>query len=116
MGQMAAMVAHELNQPLTAITNYTEAARALLDRGRDLPLPRISNAMDRASEQAIRAGQIIQRLRGFVSRGDSERRIEAIPPLIKETAELAVTGMRQKGVSIKFEDRPAEISVVADRI
>jgi two-component system sensor kinase FixL len=116
MGQMAAMVAHELNQPLTAITNYTEAARALLDRGGDLPLPRISNAMDRASEQAIRAGQIIQRLRGFVSRGDSERRIEAIPPLIKETAELAVIGMRQKGISIKFEDRPADISVVADKI
>jgi two-component system sensor kinase FixL len=84
MGQVAAVVAHELNQPLTAITNYMEAARALLDRGGDLALPRIGSAMDRASEQAIRAGQIIQRLRGFVSRGDSERRIEAVSPLIKQ--------------------------------
>jgi two-component system sensor kinase FixL len=116
MGQMAAMVAHELNQPLTAITNYTEAARALLDRGGDLPIPRISNAMDRASEQAVRAGQIIQRLRGFVSRGDSERRIEAISPLVRETAELAVIGMTQRGVSIKFADDLADVSIVADKI
>ncbi len=116
MGQMAAMVAHELNQPLTAITNYTEAARALLDRGGDLPLPRIINAMDRVGEQAIRAGQIIQRLRGFVSRGDSERRIEPISPLIKETTELALVGMTQKGVSIKFEDDPADVSILADKI
>jgi PAS domain S-box-containing protein len=64
MGQVAAVVAHELNQPLTVITNYMEAARALLDHGGDLALPRIGSAMDRASEQAIRAGQIIQRLRG----------------------------------------------------
>jgi C4-dicarboxylate-specific signal transduction histidine kinase len=58
------VVAHELNQPLTVITNYLEAARALLDHGGDLALPRIGSAIDRASEQAIRAGQIIQRLRG----------------------------------------------------
>lgn len=116
MGQMAAMVAHELNQPLTAITNYTEAARALLDRGGNLPLPRISHAMDRAGEQAVRAGQIIQRLRGFVSRGESERRIETILPLIKETAELALIGMTQKGVSIKFEDDLADVSILADKI
>jgi two-component system, LuxR family, sensor kinase FixL len=114
MGQMAAMVAHELNQPLTAITNYMEAARALLDRGGDPS--RIGNAMDRAGEQAVRAGQIIQRLRGFVSRGDSERRVEAISPLIKETTELARIGMRQKGVSIKLEDGPADVSILADKI
>jgi PAS domain S-box-containing protein len=64
MGQVAAMLAHELNQPLTAIINYMEAARALLDRGGDLSLSRIGNAIDRAGEQAVRAGQIIQRLRG----------------------------------------------------
>ena len=45
--------------------------------------------MSRAGEQAVRAGQIIQQLRGFVSRGDSEKRIEAVSPLVKEAAELA---------------------------
>ena len=64
MGQMAAMVAHELNQPLTAISNYMEAVAALLDRGGDLPIPRIRNAVGRAGEQAVRAGQIIHQLRG----------------------------------------------------
>ena len=54
MGQMAAMVTHELNQPLTAISNYMEAARTLLERGGDLPLTRVSNAM---SEQASRRSE-----------------------------------------------------------
>ena len=66
MGQMAAMVTHELNQPLTAINNYMEAAGALLDRGNDLPLAGLRSAVGRAGEQASRAGQIIQRLRGLV--------------------------------------------------
>jgi two-component system sensor kinase FixL len=57
MGQMAAMMTHELNQPLTAISNYMEAARALLERGGDLPLSRISNAIERAGEQASRRAE-----------------------------------------------------------
>jgi two-component system, LuxR family, sensor kinase FixL len=116
MGQMAAMVAHELNQPLTAISNYLEAASALLDRGGDLPLPGIKNAIDRAGEQTIRAGQVIQRIREFVSRRDSERRIEAISPLLKEAVELAAIGMKQKAVSIKYEDGPADARILADKI
>jgi two-component system, LuxR family, sensor kinase FixL len=116
MGQMAATVAHELNQPLTAISNYLEAASALLDRGSDPPLSGIKNAIDRAGEQAIRAGQVIQRIRGFVSRGDSERRIEALSPLLKEAAELAALGIKQKGVSIRYEDGSADASILADKI
>jgi two-component system, LuxR family, sensor kinase FixL len=116
MGQMATTLAHELNQPLTAISNYMQAARALLERGGDIPLPRIADAMDRAGEQAVRAGQIIQRLRGLVSRGESERRIEALSPLLKEAAELALFDMRQKGVIIRLEDGPAGVSILADRI
>ena len=57
MGQLAAMVAHELNQPLTAISNYMEAADALLGRGGDLPVAGIRNSIARAGEQAIRAGK-----------------------------------------------------------
>jgi two-component system sensor kinase FixL len=116
MGQVAAMLAHELNQPLTAISNYMEAARALLDRGGDLPLTRIGNAIDRAGEQAVRAGQIIQRLRGFLSHRNSERQIEAISPLVKEAVELAHLDMRQRGVSIRLENIPADISILADKV
>jgi two-component system, LuxR family, sensor kinase FixL len=116
MGQMAAMMTHELNQPLTAIGNYMEAARALLERGGDLPLSRISNAMGRAGEQAIRAGEIIQRWRGFALRGDGEKRIEAITPLIKEAAELALVGTKLRGISITIQDGSATAAVVADKI
>jgi two-component system sensor kinase FixL len=116
MGQVAAMLAHELNQPLTAISNYMEAARVLLDRGGDLPLSRIGSAIDRAGEQAVRAGQIIQRLRGFVSRADSERRIEAVSPLLREALELARYDMRQRGVNIRLGSVPADMRILADKI
>jgi two-component system, LuxR family, sensor kinase FixL len=116
MGQMAAMVAHELNQPLTAISNYMEAAAALLDRGGELPVARLRGAVSRAGEQAIRAGQIIQRLRGFVSRADSERRIEAVSPLVKEAAELALLGTKQKGVNIRVEENLGDAVIFADKI
>ena len=66
------MVTHELNQPLTAINNYMEAASALLDRGGDLPLAGLRSAVARAGEHANRAGQIIQGLRWLVSHGECE--------------------------------------------
>ena len=116
MGQMAAMMTHELNQPLTAISNYMEAARTLLERGGDLPLSRISNAISRAGEQSSRAGEIIQRWRGFASRGDGEKRIEAITPLVKEAAELALVGTKLRGISITIQDGAAGSAVVADKI
>jgi two-component system sensor kinase FixL len=116
MGQMASTVTHELNQPLTAISNYVEAARALLGRGGDLPLSRISDVLERAGEQAIRAGEIIQRLRGFASRGDGEKRIEAITPLVKEAAELAVVGTKLRGISITIQDSSAGAAILADKI
>ena len=116
MGQMAAMVAHELNQPLTAISNYMEAAAALLDRSGELPVARLRGAMSRAGEQAVRAGQIIQQLRGFVSRADSEKRIEAVSPLVRELAELALLGTRQKGVSIRVEENLEDAVILADKI
>jgi two-component system, LuxR family, sensor kinase FixL len=116
MGQMAAMVAHELNQPLTAISNYMEAAATLLDRGGEIPVARLRGAVSRAGEQAVRAGQIIQQLRGFVSRGDSEKRIEAVSPLVKEAAELALLGTKQKGVDIRVEDNLGDAVILADKI
>jgi two-component system, LuxR family, sensor kinase FixL len=116
MGQMAAMIAHELNQPLTAISNYMEAVNAVLDRGGELPIPRLLAAVSRAGEQAVRAGQIIQQLRGFVSRGDSEKRIEAVSPLVKEAADLVLLGTKQKGISIHVEDKVPDAAVLADKI
>jgi two-component system, LuxR family, sensor kinase FixL len=105
-----------LNQPLTAICNYTEAACALLTRGGDLPLSRLSNAIERAGEQAIRAGEIIQRWRSFALHGKGEKRIEAITPLVAEAAELALVGTRLRGIVITIQDGSAGAAVIADKI
>jgi two-component system, LuxR family, sensor kinase FixL len=116
MGQMAASLAHEMNQPLTAISNYMEALNALLDRGGNLPPNRLRAVVERAAEQAVRAGQIIQRLREFVSRGDTEKRIEFLPPLLGEARELALLGTKQRGIPIHLEDNITDISVIVDKI
>src|SRR5262249_56395448 len=76
MGEMASTLAHELNQPLSAITNYLNGLRRLLGDEQDKKSISIRAALDKAAEQAVRAGQIIRRLRDFVSRGESERRAE----------------------------------------
>ena len=94
MGEMASTLAHELNQPLAAISNYMKGCRRLLDQSNPDVLPRVSEALDRASEQAIRAGQIIRRLRDFVSRGETEKRLKRVPRLIDEAAALALVGAR----------------------
>ena len=116
MGQMAAMVTHELNQPLTAIGNYMAAAMALLERGGDIPASRLRSLTERASEQALRAGQIIERLRGFASRGESDKRIEAVPPLLNEAAELVLIGIKQKGIGIEVQPDLPDVKILADKI
>jgi two-component system, LuxR family, sensor kinase FixL len=116
MGQMAASLAHELNQPLTAISNYMEAVKALLDRSGNVAPNRLRAVVERAGEQAVRAGQIIQRLREFVSRGDTDKRIEFLPPLLREARELALLGTRQRDIPIYLEDNIPELFVFVDKI
>ena len=116
MGQMTAGMAHELNQPLTAISNYMAAGNAVLDRGGDLSVERLRSVMQRAGEQTVRAGQIIQRLRDLVIRGDTKKQIEALPPLIREARELALIGMSENGVSIRLGDDLPEVAVIVDKM
>ena len=92
MGEMASALAHELNQPLAAVSNYMKGSRRLLASSPDPNAPRIEAALDKAAEQAIRAGQIIRRLRDFVARGELERSIESISRLIEESSALGLIG------------------------
>ena len=68
MGEMASALAHELNQPLSAIANYMKGMRRLLEDGSDERSAMLRDAMEKAAEQAVRAGQIIHRLRDFLAR------------------------------------------------
>jgi two-component system sensor kinase FixL len=102
MGQMASTMAHELNQPLTAVTNYLEAGRQLLSTsGADHE--RISEMMEKAIAQAQRAGDVIRRLRGFVSKSETERRTQNLNQLVEEALALALVGARQRGVRASLE-------------
>jgi two-component system, LuxR family, sensor kinase FixL len=116
MGQMAAVVTHELNQPLTAITSYMDTAALLLGRGGEVPISRLSGLLERAGQQASRAGNIIERLRGFMSRGDTDKRVEAVPPLLMETAELVLIGIKQKGISIGLQPDLPDAKILADKV
>jgi two-component system sensor kinase FixL len=116
MGEMASALAHELNQPLSAISNYMRGSRRLLAASTDVNAPRIEAALDRAAEQAIRAGDIIRRLRAFVARDDSEKRIESISKLLEEAGALGLTGAREQGVVLRFNLDPACDLVLADRV
>lgn len=115
MGEMASALAHELNQPLSAIANYLKGSTRLLDAP-DPDHQTIREALGSATEQALRAGQIIRRLRDFVAKGEAERRIESLPKLLEEAGALAMIGARDQGVHLRFDLNPALDLVLADRV
>lgn len=116
MGEMASGLAHELNQPLTAIINYLEACRRLIARDHHSGHEETTNLMQKASEQASRAGQIIQHLRRFITKGETERRLEAINPVVQEAAHLALIGAHRQGVATTFRLAEGLPDVLIDRI
>ena len=114
MGEMASTLAHELNQPLSAIANYLKGVIRLLQDRSDEESRMTRDALDKASEQAMRAGQIIRRLRDFVSRGESERRAESLIKLAEEASALALVGVRD--VDVRFELNPSADQILADKV
>jgi two-component system, LuxR family, sensor kinase FixL len=115
MGQMASAMAHELNQPLTAATNYLETARHLLATAPQ-PAERIGELLQRAVAQTARAGDVIRRLRQFVTKGDNDRRPESLNRLVEEALALALVGERQSGVRVTFDLDHALPPVLADSV
>jgi len=112
LGQMAAAIAHEVNQPLTAMTMYLNGIRRLIAAGNGAAA---LEAMERVTAQADRARQIIQRLRELVRRGEAQRRLEPLPRLIEEAVALALVGSGQdlKLAITVAEDAPeAEIDKI----
>lgn len=115
MGEMAATLAHELNQPLTAITNFLNGGRRLLqaETGQN---KRVQEAMDKAAAQALRAGQIIRSLRDFVSRGEGEPGLQSLTELVEEVAALALVGIAERGIDVSFRLDSRVDKVIADKI
>lgn len=115
MGEMASALAHELNQPLSAMANYLKGSVRLLE-AETVPRERLKDALAKAGDQALRAGDIIRRLRDFVARGEADRRVESLPKLIEEAGALALVGAKEHGIRVRFIFDPAVELVLADRV
>jgi two-component system sensor kinase FixL len=115
LGEMASALAHELNQPLSATTNYVKGCVRLIDQPKP-DLAKVRAALEQAGEQTLRAGQIIRRLREFVTKGEADRRIENLPKLLEEAGALAMVGAKEKGVRLRFRLDPAADEVLADKV
>lgn len=115
LGEMASALAHEINQPLSAIANYLKGTRILLSR-EDVPHERVADAVERAATEALRAGDIIRRLRDFVARGETERTVESLPKLVEEASALALVGAKEHGIRVQYAFSPEIVLVLADRV
>lgn len=99
MGEMASSVAHELNQPLTAISNYCNGMISRI-RGGQISEPDMLAALEKTSRQAQRAGQIIQRIRSFVKRSEPNRAPSDVATMVNEAIELAEIELRRRSVRL----------------
>jgi two-component system sensor kinase FixL len=118
-GEMASALAHELNQPLTAISSAVRAAQRtlLVAPQRKGSAGEIVEALDLAAEQAVRAGHIVRNLRDFVARdGEADKQIEDLSKLAEEAGALALVGAREHGVEVRSEFDPQLPPVLVDRI
>jgi two-component system sensor kinase FixL len=117
MGTLASSLAHELNQPLTAFTSYCEGARQLLEgnpSAEDIETCR--EALKDAAGEALRAGQIVKRMRDFLAHGETEHQIESVARLVTEANALALVGTREHGIDVQVNlDRTSD-RVFVDRI
>lgn len=115
MGEMASSVAHELNQPLTAINNYCNGMVSRIKANQITP-EEMLGALEKTARQASRAGQIIQRIRSFVKRSEPNRALSNIATLVSEAVELAEIEMRRRNVKLSLYVAPNMPPVLVDPI
>jgi two-component system, LuxR family, sensor kinase FixL len=116
VGQMASALAHELNQPLAAIVNYVQATRRMLQASDAPPSPRILETMDKAITQAVRAGEIIQHLRSFIRKGETEHSTEDLSKVVEEAIALGLVGAKENGIKVQIELSSDALPVFIDKV
>ena len=116
LGEMASTLAHELNQPLSAIANYVQGCIRLLAQMPEEQVSRMRGALEETAKQALRAGDIIRHLREFVTRGETDKAPEDIRKLVEEAGALALVGSRERGIRTTFEFDSSATVVLADRV
>ncbi|MDB5476358.1 MAG: sensor histidine kinase [Phenylobacterium sp.] len=114
MGEMAGTLAHELNQPLTAIASYAGAARWMAhEPGK---APEVAELLQKIADQAMRAREIIGRIRGHVSGEELALQPRSLAALFREAAAIATPGGMRPDVQLRYEFEPAADAVLADQI
>lgn len=116
LGEMASTLAHELNQPLAAIANYSQGCVRLLKNMAEGPAGQMREALEDTARQSLRAGEIIRHLREFVTRGETEKAPQDLRKLIEEAGALALLGSKELGVRSVFAFSPTTKEVLVDRI
>lgn len=115
MGEMASSLAHELNQPLTAIANYNMAIVAMIKSG-NISQEKLLSALEKSANQAERAGKIISRIREFVKRSEPRRQSTPVSKIIDNTLDLAEIDARKRRIKIEANVPDDLPNVLADPI
>jgi C4-dicarboxylate-specific signal transduction histidine kinase len=115
LDEMAAALAHELNQPLTALSAFAEGALVRLDRGK-LRETDVGPISSRIAADAQRAGEVIRRLRNFVQKREAQRRPIDVNRLVREVCKFVEADTRQQGVIIELELGSGLSAVEADPV
>lgn len=116
VGTLASSLAHELNQPLTAIANYLSAGRDMLEDNSPETQKLVQQALDESVTQSIRAGKIVHRLREFVSKGKVSMEVLSMAELVNESKTLGLIDARLKGVDYIVDIHPDINYVLADKV
>ncbi|WP_455216969.1 ATP-binding protein, partial [Kaarinaea lacus] len=115
MGEMASGLAHELNQPLTAVVNYTRGSIRRLKDNR-LPMDELTAVLSKSAEEAERAAEIIKRLRLLVSKNEFTRTAVAFKPLVNRVLDLMSSELRENHVNVQQKIQQTLLDVEADPI
>lgn len=116
VGTMASALAHELNQPLTAVANYLEASRDLLDSPDPETKEILREALTEAARQAVRAGEIVRKLRSYVSRGEVDARPVSLGPLLADAIALSKLSRDLADIPVKLDQEEGADAVMGDPI
>ncbi|MDO4905896.1 MAG: PAS domain S-box protein [Lautropia sp.] len=116
MGEMASSIAHELNQPLTAISNYSQGLAKRLRQPTGIEPEVFSETLDKIARQAQRAAAVIRRVRDFVKRNVSEQQAVTVDSILTEALGLAEIAAKRYGAAISIDVQPNLPLLLADRI
>ena len=116
MGEMAAGLAHEINQPLTAIATFSQAATRMLARPEGIAREDLSEALDQITTQAMRAGEVIKRLRAFVKNREVRHEMVDCSRLVEDSRLLLEADARSNNVRLRLQVADSLPPVTADPV